>query len=280
MNDSEKARELSRVAHVKFKRYAEAVAGQLDERPFLDGNPGSNERPNTFWQEWKLWLDGRSSSPCVLLGDAIRTACANLLLSLPYDEHCVLWLGSSAAEGADRLPPPLPLLARSLASKLEEQVTHLAREQIRIEQSFGAGFFADEGDEILGVVEDVIREASQRLGLSGDVTANLQRLLSMVQALPEEIPSEAMKLTLCYSVDREISGGSQNYSLGVFPDSFEITSGGDEWTKVGTDSWSGPRLEVGVTGGCSRDGDTEELLYEMLDAAADPDYEISVECDD
>jgi hypothetical protein len=158
-------------------------------------------------------------------------------------------------------------------------VNELAREQAEREASFGRGFF-QQRDEILPQVREILETLSRREQFDSETTALIQHLRRAVDSLPDQEPTEFLKLTMTLTARYENSGGTRIYSLLVSPDLFELDLGGHEWTsEAGSDTWSGPRLIVEADGTHSGDGDIEQMLREMLDAAANPDYELSFERD-
>jgi hypothetical protein len=142
--------------------------------------------------------------------------------------------------------------------------------------SFGRGFF-QRRDELLPQVQEILETLSRREQFASETTALIQQLRTAVDSLPDQEPTEFLKLTLTLTARYQDSGGSRTYSVLVSPDLFELDLGGHEWTKeAGGDAWSGPRLVVEADGTHQETGEIEQMLREMLDAANDRDYEISI----
>jgi hypothetical protein len=278
MNESQKALELRYVVDTKYERYARVVAEQLDHEVFTERVNAAGMH-NTYWEEFKTRLRESPSDSCGALDDFVKDRCFTLLKELPAEERRVLWLGTDAADKAGPSPSLGSTYPNELTGELYDRVKDLALEEAEKEASFGDGFF--QGRDILGQIRDVLAAIARRQDLNAETAASLRYLMAAVDSLPGEEPTEFLKLTLDYSVRFEDSGGSRFYTLVVSPESLELSLGGSEWRKeVGSDTWSGPRLLVESDGNCQEDGDVEEMLFEMLDVAGNPDYEISVTKED
>src|ERR1044071_5888015 len=270
MDDSEKASEIRRIAHVKFDRNAELVATELNTRT-CNSAAESVRTGRACWEEWKTQLHEDSVLPDARIEQRVKSACFRVLDQLPSDERRTLWLGIDAAHVAR---PDFfgKTDASELFSELFERVKDLALEQTEKEASFGRGFFQRRGD-LLPVVREILELLSRREQLDSETTAFLQQLKSKADSMPDREPTEFLKLMLSLSTRSEDSGGSRTYSLLVTPYGFELDLGGHEWTKeAGGDAWSGPRLAVEADGTHQEDGDIERMLREMLEATTDPNY--------
>jgi len=278
MTNEEKTSELRHAVDRKYKRYARRIADQLDHK-IVKGSVDAAGLLNTYWDELKVRLHEKPFDSCGMLDDFVKDHCFKLLKELPPEERYLLWLGTDAADKAK----PGAFMGSTDASKLIGDLLYwvkdLALEQAKEEASFGRGFF-ERRDELLPLVREVLETLFRRPQLDAETTALLQQFKTTVDSMPEQHPSEWLKLTLSLSARYEDSAGSRTYSVLVSPGSFELDLGGHEWTReVGTDAWSGPRLIVEADGTHQQDGEIEQMLLEMLEAASDRNYEICVTCD-
>jgi hypothetical protein len=272
MNESEKAQELTYISRKKFEYYAQRVAEQLEHKDFVEGR-------QSYWEELKTRLLEKPSDLCGVLDDFVQSCCSKLLKELPPEERRVLWLGTDASDKAQRTRLLGLTHWSELMGVLCDRVKHLALDEAEKEASFGGGFFQDR--YILEQVRDVLAAIERRKDLDVDTAAALRHLMEVVESLPDEAPTEFLKLTLDYNVRFEESGGTRIYILSVSPDNLELSLCGSEWTKgVGSDTWSGPSLIVEWDGNFQEDGDIEQMLSEMLDVAGNPLYEISLTKED
>jgi len=228
MNDSQKAWELRYVVDTKFERYARTIAQQLSCKPFTERVNAAGMH-NTYWEELKTHLHGKSSDSCDVLDDLVRASCSKLLTELPAEERRVLWLGSDAADKAGPSASLGSTHANELTGELYDRVKDLALEEAEKEASFGGGFFQDRG--ILEQIKDVLAAIARRQDLNVETAASMRHLMEAVDSLPGQEPTECLKLTLDYSVRFEDSGGSRFYILVVSPELLELSLGGSEWSK-------------------------------------------------
>ncbi len=277
MNESNKAFEYRRVVDCKFERYAKILSEQLSQEAFTEGVQG--QCVESYWTELKTRLQGKTLDCCRSLEEFIQCSCSKLLQELPADECRLLWLGT---EAADKAGPSAFLRSThwsELTGELYERVKDLALEEAEREASFGGEFFEDRG--ILPLVKDVLIAVERREDLNPETAASLRKLMTVIDGLPEQEPTEFLELSLDYTVRFEDSGGSRFYTIIVSPEFLELSLGGSEWRQeVGSDAWSGPRLVVESGGHFEEDGDIEDMLLEMQDVAGNPEYEVSVTKED
>jgi hypothetical protein len=278
MNESEKAWELRHAVDAKYERYARRIAEQLDHK-VLKSSVDAAGLLNTYWDELKVRLREKPFDSCGVLDDFVKDRCFKLLKELPPEERYLLWLGTDAADKAESRAFLVSTDASELIGELWYWVKDLALEQAKEEASFGCGFF-QRRHELLPLVREILEALSLRGQFDSQTTALLQQFKTTVDSMPEQEPTEFVKLNLSLSARYEDSGGSRTYSVLVSPNLFELDLGGHEWTReVGTDAWSGPRLVVEAGGTHQEDGEIEQMLREMLDAAADSGYKLSFERD-
>jgi hypothetical protein len=278
MNESQKALELRHAVDTKYKRYARRIAEQLDHK-VLKSSVDAGGLHNTYWDELKMPLREKPFDSSGVLDDFVEERCFKLLKELPPEERYLLWLGTDAADKAEPRAFLVSTDASELIGELLYWVKDLALEQAKEEASFGRGFF-QRRHELLPLVGEILEALSRRGQFDWETTALLKQLKTTVDSMPDQEPTESLKLTLSQSAKYEDSGGSRTYSALVSPDLFELDSGGHEWTReTGGDSWSGPRLAVEGDGTHQEHGDIEQMLREMLEAAPHADYELSFERD-
>src|SRR6266480_917212 len=100
MNESQKARELANVIEgiidEKYKRYAETIAGRLDEE-FSPLSLSAVGPPATRWKEFKSQLCQKPWSYSRRITEQfVKKCCSELLRELPDDERSVLSMADSA----------------------------------------------------------------------------------------------------------------------------------------------------------------------------------------
>jgi hypothetical protein len=278
MNESQKAWELRHAVDTKYERYARRIAEQLDHK-VLKSSVDAAGLNNTYWDELKVRLREKPFDSCGVLDDFVKDHCFKLLNELPAEERRLLWLCTDVADKAEPGAFLGSTYPHELIGELLYWVKDLALEQAKEEASFasfGCGFF-QRRDELLPLVGEILEALTLRGQVDSKTTALLQQLKTTVNSMPDQEPTEPLKLTLSLSARYEDSGGSRTYSVLVSPDLFELYLGGHEWTReAGGDAWSGPRLVVEADGTHQEDGEIEQMLREMLDAASDLNYEICV----
>ena len=192
----------------------------------------------THWEEWKIHLHERPLVQCARLEEGVTTACLRVLDGLPDDERRTLWLASDSAD-SEKSDPFGKTRSSEIVADLYERVEDLAREQAKEEASFGRGFF-QRRDELLPAVREILEALSRRGQFDSETTALLQQFKTTIDSMPEQEPSEFIKVNVVLYGQRRGFRRQSHISVLVSPESFELDLGGHEWTKeIGGDSWSG-----------------------------------------
>jgi hypothetical protein len=213
MNESQKARELANVIEgiidEKYKRYAETIAGRLDEE-FSPLSLSAVGPPATRWKEFKSQLRQKPwSYPRRITEQFVKKYCSELLRELPDDERSVLSLADSAYSAK---PNPFVL-------ELYDRVQELARIEADRE-----AWFATTPNEVKGPVsvtsDEIVIPLADFLVTSDDLVRDINRNLEkrmVYNSLPEGRDHEETEKALRELLD--------NHSDFILPEDIEDAMG-------------------------------------------------------
>lgn len=144
-----------------------------------------------------------------------------------------------------------------------------------------------ESTPCLGLSDDVLEFLESLAGsistesLDEESKAIATRFASIVEDLPSARPTESVEVTVSRRDDGDDCGGLLYYSVRVDEEQIHVSSGGSTWTsEAGSDSFSGSSsLRVDYLGRVLPEGDTSALLWEILNAADDPDFVVTISAD-